>query len=205
MAKKDNEELTIEERMIAYQERQLAIQERQLELQEKAQGIQKEQLRQTRHRSNQQGALRSPFNPRGDKDFPLQDLKCEMWLPFKITTPDIGGLDREEVELANLLQPGEYQIEMNDGAIQKVCVVGVQNPETGQLYKLSLLGPRDENGAHTGLFTKDRIQRFPSLKSILRQLVGEEASASVMTMKEEVRRIHLPEDDPKRLLVSVGE
>lgn len=167
--------------------------------------VSKEQLRQTRRRSNQQGALRSPFNPRGEKDFPLPDLKCEMWMPFKVDNPHVGGLDREEVELLNLLESGEFTIEMNDGSSQKVCVVAVQNIETGKLFKLSLMGPRDEEGRHTGLFTREKLQRFPPLKAMLRQLISEEKAASVMTMREEVRRIHLPDTDPKYLPVSIGE
>lgn len=202
---KPADEMTAEERMIAFQERQLAIQERQLALQEQSQGVQKEQLRQTRRRSNQAGALRSPFNPRGDKDFPMPDLKCEMWVPFKLSDPHTGGLDREEVELLNLLEPGEYTIEMNDGAAQIVCVIGTRNTETGKLYKLAMVGPRDEDGKHTGLFTKERRQQFPSLKSMLRQIIGQDGTASVMTMREEVRRIHLPVDDPNHLTVSIGE
>lgn len=198
-------EQTVEERMLAFQEKQLEIQERQLKIQEQSVGVQKEQVKQTRRRSNQSGALRSPFNPRGDKDFPMPDLKCEMWIPFKITDAHTGGLDREEVELLNLLEPGEYTIEMNDGATQKVCVVGVSNTETGKLSKLSMVGPRDEDGRHTGLFIKERRQQFPSLKSMLRQIVGEELTAGVLTMRDEVRRIHLPVEDPKHLAISLGE
>lgn len=167
--------------------------------------VSKEQLRQTRRRSNQSGALRSPFNPRGDKDFPMPDLKCEMWVPFKISDPHTGGLDREEVELLNLLEPGEFTIEMNDGAMQRIVIVGTRNNETGKFYKLAMVGPRDEEGKHTGLFIKERKNQFPSLKSMLRQILGEEQSAGVMTMKEEVRRIHLPVDDPKYLPISIGE
>lgn len=167
--------------------------------------VSKEQLRQTRRRSNQAGALRSPFNPRGDKDFPMPDLQCEMWIPYKITDPHIGGLDREEVELLNLLTPGDYVIEMNDGATQQVSVVGTRDNASGKLFKLELKGPRDEDGQHTGLFIKERRQQFPSLKSMLRQIIGEEKAASVLSMKEEARRILLPLDDPKHLAISIGE
>lgn len=175
-----------------------------VKLQRESQGVQKEQLRQTRRRSNQSGALRSPFNPRGDKDFPMAELKCEMWIPYKITNAHLGGLDREEVDLLNLLEPGEYRIEMNDDSMQTVCVVGTKNSDTGQLYKLEMKGPMDEDGKHTGLFTKDRLQRFPSMKSILRQCIGDAAEA-VLPMKEELRRIRLPETDPQHLAVSIGE
>lgn len=167
--------------------------------------VSKEQLRQTRRRSNQAGALRSPFNPRGDKDFPMPDLQCEMWIPYKITDPHIGGLDREEVELLNMLTPGDYVIEMNDGATQQVSVVGTRDNASGKLFKLELKGPRDEDGHHTGLFIKERRQQFPSLKSMLRQIVGDEKSASVLSMKEEARRILLPVDDSKHLAISIGE
>lgn len=205
-------ELTIEERMLAFQERQLAIQERQLELQERSQGIQKEQLKQTRRRSNISGALRSPFNPRGDKDYDLPALKCEMWDPFKVTDPHIGGFTREETELYNLVQPGEYKIKMNDGTYQTVCVVGTTNDETGQLFKLDFRGPRDEEGHHTGLHTKDRRPNMPATHLRLRMIINRDPDLetpgpadAVMTMREEVRRITLPVDDPKYLPISLGE
>lgn len=175
-------------------------------IQSKGQEVQQAQLKQTKRRSNDFGALRSPFNPRGDKDFPMPPLKCDIYAPWKMT-PEIHSLDREEVELFNLLEPGDYTIEMADGAMQPVCAVGVRNANTQRLEKLSLMGPKDDQGNYTGLFTKEQKQQFPSLKSMLRQMLeqGGVDASGVLTMKEEVRRIHLPVDDPKHLPVSQGE
>lgn len=175
-------------------------------IQSKGQEVQQAQLKQTKRRSNDFGALRSPFNPRGDKDFPMPPLKCDIYAPWKMT-PEIHSLDREEVELFNLLEPGDYTIEMADGAMQPVCAVGVRNANTQRLEKLSLMGPKDDQGMYTGLFTKEQKQQFPSLKSMLRQMLeqGGVDASGVLTMKEEVRRIHLAVDDPKHLPVSQGE
>lgn len=167
-----------------------------------SQVIQAEQLKQTKTKSLKQGPKISAFNPRGEKDFPMPRLKCEFYLPWKWTPEDQASrpaLSREEVELLNLLEPGDYQIELSDGAPQTVCVVGVKNTLTGKWEKLSLLGPKDDQGVHGGLFLKDTKQQFPSLVVMLRQMVGEPAEA-VITMKREINLIA-----SGTLAVSVGE
>jgi hypothetical protein len=131
-------------------------------------------------------------------------LKCEVYCPWK-ESPTYHHLDREEVELFNLLEPGEYTIELNDGSPCSVVVVGVKNHDTGSLEKMTLAGPKDpDTGHYSGLFTAERKQLFPSLKAMLRQMIGD-AADGVMTMRQEVTRIALPPTDPQHLPVSLGE
>lgn len=165
--------------------------------------VQKEQLRQTKKRSNTVGTMRSPYNPRGDKDYPMAPLKCAIHYQFGMTA-ELHSLDREEVDLMNLIEPGQYTIEMADQQPQVLFVVGRTNDLTGKIDELQFRGPKDEKGNYTGLFTEERKGRFPSTKSILRQILGDKAN-DVLTMKEEVRRIHLPVSDPLYLPVSLGE
>lgn len=166
--------------------------------------VQREQLKQTKRRSNQFAPLTSPMNYRGEKDYPMAPLKCPMYIPHKVDEANIGGLTREEVDLLNLVEPGDYFIEMNDGDRQAVCVVGYRSSTTNELYRMDFMGPRDEEGKHTGLFTHDRRNRFPSFRMLLRQILGEKADG-VMTMAEEKRRVRLPETDPQHLPISIGE
>jgi hypothetical protein len=60
------------------------------------------------------------FNLRGDKDFPRPVLKCEMFLPWPVD--DGSSLTREEIELLNLLEQGEYTIFRTDRSRVKVTV-----------------------------------------------------------------------------------
>jgi hypothetical protein len=205
MAKEHDElkNLTVEERMLRFQERQLEIQERQLAVQEAAVGVQKAQVKQTAPKSLQQGPKISVFNPRGEKDFPVPPLKCEILAPWQ-AKPEFHGFDREEVELLNLLEPGESLVEMGDGSVITVHVVGVRNGQHGKLESLTLCGAYDAETKHyAALFTKENKQLFPAFRVMLRQMIGERAAA-VMPMREEVRRIALPEGDADRLEVSVG-
>lgn len=166
-------------------------------------GVQKEQLKQTKRRSNTVGPMRSPYNLRGDKDYPMPPLKCAVHYQFSMSA-ELHSLDREEVELMNRVEPGQYTIEMADGQPQVLFVVGRMNDLTGQMDEMQFRGPKDEKGNYSGLFTEDRKGRFPSTKSILRQILGDKAH-DVITMKEEARRIALPPSDPLYLPVSLGE
>lgn len=164
---------------------------------------QQAQLQQTKRRSNLNGPHISAFNPRGQKDYPMPELKCEIHAPWQIK-PGIHGLDREEVELFNLLEPGIYPIELTDGSRRVVSVVGSTNTITGKLEQMVLAGAYDPGTKqHGALFTKEDKQLFPSLKQMLRQMLGD-AATGVMSKLEEQRRIALPADDPRHLAVSVG-
>lgn len=174
-----------------------------VEIQAASQTTQQAQLKQTAPRSNASGPKISVFNPRGEKDFPMPTLKCEIEAAFPMT-PSLHALDREEVELFNLLEPGEYQIEMLDGTVQPVNVVGQKNGITGAWEKLALRGHRDpDTGKYVALFTHTNKQTFPAMRLLLRQILGDKANG-VMPIKEEQRRVALPADDPRHLPVSLG-
>jgi hypothetical protein len=193
--------LSIEERMLALQERQLAIQEAQAQAQLAAVEVQKEQVKQTRRKSNAVAPGISAFNPRGQKDYPMPELKCEIYAPWKMT-PTLHSLDREEVELFNLLEPGDFTVELNDGARAEVCVVGVRNHVSKRLEKLSLMGPKDpDTNMHTGLFTNENKTQWPSLKKMLREMLDQQGTEiDVMTIAKERQLVA-----SGQLAVSVGE
>jgi hypothetical protein len=194
MANKKDDDLTFEERQLALEERRLANEERTLALQEAALKVQQAQLKQTAPKSNAMGPGISVYNRRGEKDFPMPRLKCEVYCPWQIT-PELQEsspqLTREEVELFNLIEPGDYTIEMNDGTSQALCVVGVINQNDGRLEKLSLMGAKDpDTGHYTGLFKQENKNLFPSMTGMLRQILAQRGVlVDVRTMKQEAQLI----------------
>lgn len=129
--------------------------------------------------SNVVSSGRSAFNPRGDKldDYQMPRLKCEIHAPWKIH-PEYHGLDREEVELFNLLQPGEYRVELVDGSMAKVDVVAVKNETTGAIEKLRFKTN----------WTEEHKGKYPAMRKMLREMIGTPADA-VMPMKTELAKI----------------
>lgn len=167
------------------------------------QDVQKLQLKQTEKRSLTQGPTISVFNPRGQKDFPMPELKCEIHAPWQ-SKPGLHAFTREEVELINLLEPGRYPVDMVDGSSITVNVVGLKNGQSGRIESMTLCGEYDETTRiYAALYTKENKQLFPGFAAMLRQMLGDKAK-DVMTMREETRRVGLPEDHADHLAVSVG-
>lgn len=177
--------------------------------------LQREQLKQTRKKSNDVGPDRSVFNPRGQKDYPMPDLKCEVLMPWPLRKGFMHGLTREEVELMNLIEPGEYVISLLDGTDVQCCVLGTRNTLTRKVERLAFMGTRDEESGHySTLYSKERRNAFPSMVATLREILDQKGTsyAHIMTMKEENRRIALPPfladgktPNPDHLSVSQGE
>lgn len=188
------------------EERLAAALEALAKLQLGSQDVQRAQLKQTAPKSNTQHPKVSVYNPRGDKDFPMPDLKCEINAPFPLR-PGQHGLDREEVELFNLTMPGAYHLELNDGTTHEVLITGRVNKATGHVDSMRWSGPLDEDTGHpTPLFTTETRQRFPALRVMLRQILGDRdafndddaaeqygrddsLASKVMPMKIEVRKV----------------
>jgi hypothetical protein len=135
--------------------------------------VQKAQLKQTAPKSNQAGPKRSHFNPQGEKDYPMPELKCIVHMPFP-QRPGLHGMDWEEVELMNLVRPGEYLIELNDGMLTALVITGRMNHESGKLEEMLWSGRRDPDSGHpTPFFTSSNRSQFPPLRVILRQVLGD--------------------------------
>jgi hypothetical protein len=172
------------------------------------QEVQKAQLKQTAPKRNTSPPNISVYNPRGQKDFAMPTLKCELYAPFQLT-PSLQesspSLDREEVELFNLLEPGIYTLMLADDSEIPVSVIGTRNALTGALERIGLMGAKDpDTNGYTALFTHSNKQTFPPFKKMLRQLVGARGDA-VMPMAEELRRTQLPVEHPDHFAVSLGE
>lgn len=155
--------------------------------------VQKAQLKQTAPRSNAAVPKISVFNPQGEKDYPMPDLKCEIQ-PWN-QTPAFHAFTREEVELLNALEPGRFVIDLNDGSTIVCEVVGDRN-SAGTLERLTLMGAKDlTSGQYGALFTHENKALFPALAVILRSMLEQQGTdhAGVMTMRKQ------------RALVQAGE
>lgn len=125
----------------------------------------------------------SVFNLRGDKDFPRPGLKCQMFIPYPAYRDD---LTREEIELLNLLEPGDYPIEMNDGLVVTLTVTAVLNLDKVGVSRLVLSHPTAfKNDNHKNLIPKARMLR----EMLAQHNTTRAASAAVLTMREEAALI----------------
>jgi len=121
----------------------------------------------------------SVFNLRGDKDFPKPPLKCEMFIPWPA---EHESLTREEVELLNLLIPGEYRIKRNDNTVVKVTCRVITKLDSDEPNRLMI--------NHDTAFNNDYHRMMPPLENYLRQMLKQNPRTraladSVLTMEEE--------------------
>ena len=178
-------------------------------IQQSALIVQQAQLKQTQPRSLTRPPLISVFNPRGEKDFPMPDLKCIVHMPWPLRPggPGMHGCTREEVELLNRVVPGEYTVELRDETRVQVSVVGDRNSVTGKTDQMAFMGAKEENGQYSTLFTRETKSQFPAMTAWLRQMLTDKGidCSDILSMKDEYRRVALPADHPEALAVSVGE
>lgn len=121
----------------------------------------------------------SVFNLRGEKDFPKPKLKCKMLLPWEA---EEDSLDREEIELLNLLQAGEYGVLRNDRTKVKMTVMVKTKLDSDEASILMI--------NHDTAFNNDYHRMLPPLTEILRQMLKQNprtkhAANLVVSMEEE--------------------
>lgn len=160
--------------------------------------VQEAQVKQLAPKSNTIAPKVSVFNPQGEKDYPMPELKCEFYMPWQ-QKPGMHGCDWEEVELLNLLEPGEFRVELLDGSTAPLTIVGMRNSESGSLERMLFFGVKDQDSGNYGAFyTKERRSVIPPMRSLLRQILGEKADG-VMTIKERAKQVR-----EGKLSVSIG-
>lgn len=119
----------------------------------------------------------SAFNPRGDKDFPRPALKCEMLLPWPA---EEESLTREELELLNLLMPGEYTIRRADRTPIKILVTVQLKLDSNQPSKLLIHHDTAFNNDNHRLMPYDWMRQMclshPAIKA---------QAKAVLTMEDE--------------------
>lgn len=133
--------------------------------------------------SNEAPPKISVLNPRGDKDFPKPPLKCMMLLPWEA---EWESLDREEIELLNLLEPGDYVVVRNDRTKIKMMVRCE--------FKLDSDVPSKLIMNHDTAFNNDYHRMMPPLIDMLRGMLKQNPKTRakaemVLTMDEELALI----------------
>lgn len=168
--------------------------------------VQREQLKQTRKKSNTKPPLISAWNPQGENFYPMPRLKCTVLMPWP-QTPETHGFTWEEVELVNLLELGEYTVTLTDGTTVKANLIGTRHPSTGAITKMAFMGAIDETGMPGSLYTAERKNVMPALVAMLRDMLDQKGIKHdhVLTMAERLRRTTLPKEDERFLPVAVGE
>lgn len=128
----------------------------------------------------------SVFNRRGvllpdDADGPRKPLlKCLMLVPWLL---EWESCTREEVELANLLEAGEYTLTMNDKAKVRVTVTVEYKSDNYTPSRLIL--------THETAYNRENFRRIPPMADCFRQFLREhddevrQMAAAVMTDEEE--------------------
>lgn len=122
----------------------------------------------------------SVFNPRGERDYPRPRIKFRAFLPWEA---EWESMTREEIELVNLLESGDYYVRRNDESRVKLTIRTSDNPNTGEIERLLM-------NTDTA-FNNDYAYLMPPLRSILRQVLSQRphtkaAAEEVMTMEEEM-------------------
>lgn len=204
---KEPKEMTLEERQIAILERQLAIQEQQADNQRESNRLAAEQAKQTRQ-PNKRGPEISVFNPQGNKDYPMPELAFDVLAPWPMSKGKFHPLTVEEVTLMNLVKPGEVKLSLLDDTTVPCSIIASKNGTTGQIERIAFMGARDaDNNGYVTLFSKERRHQIPTMINLLHQILDQQGTdySEILTMKQINARIALPEGDPNRLPVSVGE
>lgn len=127
----------------------------------------------------------SVFNRRGtmlpESVYKKPPLKCLMMIPWLV---EWESITREEVELLNLLQPGDYTLKRTD--LSKI------NVEVKVDYKTDRVTPSRLIMNHETGFNNDNFRLMPALTELLRQILKQhtdidirQRAAMVMSDEEE--------------------
>lgn len=114
-----------------------------------------------------------------------QPLKCDMFVPY---FAEWESCTREEVDLLNLLQQGEYLLTLNDDTVVPVTVLVD--------YKLDRVTPHRLRIRAQDAFNQEHKREVPPLAKFLRELLAQHkdpaipiAAKLVMTDREEAAMI----------------
>lgn len=103
----------------------------------------------------------SSLNPLGEKDHPRPEIVGEVfWAGARLRK---GDLTREEIDLVNLLQPGDYWFTGNDDARLLLQIINLE-PAGSNQRRLQVKLP--------GLTDPNTRSNYPSMRRILSEVVG---------------------------------
>lgn len=125
-----------------------------------------------RPKENRQHPGISSLNPLGERDHPRPELKCKMyWVGFKVTK---DSSSREEIELLNRLEPGNYRVTKANGRTIPFTVEA-RKGLNDKLERMMIHFPCKS--------TEDRGDHMP-MTSYLREALGEGLPNADILMKQ---------------------
>lgn len=141
-----------------------------------------DETRRAHRPSNEIVPMRSVFNRRGQtlSGYTKPVLRCPMFMPWQL---DNDSLTREEVQLLNLLEAGEFPIKRSDASIVRLQIQIAMNVDN--------VTPTTVIMNHETAFNNDSHGQMPSLENILRQVLRQSspaaraAAAAVLSDEEE--------------------
>lgn len=145
-----------------------------------------DETRRAHRPSNEVVHKRSVYNLRGEtlEGYEKPKLRCVMMVPFLVENESVT---REEVELLNLLEPGEFTIKRIDGSKVKVAI--------SVTYGLDNVTPSRLLLTHETAFNNDNFKLLPPMSDTYRQILNQtnpearRRGLAVLTMDEEAALI----------------
>lgn len=180
-----------------------------LQLADAMKGIRDGQLEAARIVANMQRTTMAPenkfhhnisaFNLRGDKDFPRPLLRCDYFLPWPVKPSAAEELTREEIELLNLVEPGEHTILRSDRTKVKINVKIDRKHDSEAPSRVVFIHDTAFNNDYHALIPHDWIRQLVTSNPKTR-----DAARNVLTMEEEEALILARKFNDGRL-AQVGE
>ena len=121
----------------------------------------------------------SALNPLGERDHPRPDLQCRMiWVGYELSKET---LSRQEIELLNRLQPGDYWVTKAD---QKRIRFNVAE-------KITDGGQREMLTVHFPCKGKENSQNHASLVAYVQEVLGERPDSDMLLTQIEKLKVQL--------------
>lgn len=111
---------------------------------------------------NKQPPLISVFNPLGDRDHPRPELKCKTYQNgYQLEREQ---LTTEEIELVNVITPGDYRVTKADGQVVPFTVSG-EVDNAGQVQKKLIAFPSKGEDRHNHLPLTSYLREAQGMRS----------------------------------------
>jgi hypothetical protein len=136
---------------------------------------------------NRRGTLLGD-HPDPDKRYAKPLLKCQMFIPWLV---EWESCNREEVELLNLLEPGEYILKRIDNTRVRVTI--------RITYGVDEKTPSRLDMGHDTAFGNDQFKLMPALSNMLRQILKQHD----MGVRAKLAKVLSDEDE--EALIEAGE
>lgn len=122
----------------------------------------------------------SAYNPRGEREFPRPRLRCKYFLPWPVDPGAAEEFTREEIQLLNLVEPGEHTILRADRTKIKVLVRIEKKFDSDEPSHVVFHHDTAFNNDYHRLMPHDWIRQLVELHPKSRA-----AGRAVLTMEEE--------------------